>query len=191
MEGPRDGQQTPDPKSTIGSAAAWASCGELVRGRNLDCKAVVFQGFLCLGSLSGGTQLELFYTAVLLSKFVWLTSCWRLCFGKPRVEPGGRERARQWVRGRERGRKRGTLLLTGVAWRKGTPFLAVYVSGDVCATAWAVCERLGSGFSLNITHLKWVFSSYSLFCGTNTVDSDKACSWCLRAHGPLKMRCRA
>jgi len=57
---------------------------ELVRGGNIGC-----QGFLCSGSPSGGTKLELFYTAVPLNKLIWHMLCWRLCFGKPQVEPEG------------------------------------------------------------------------------------------------------
>jgi len=85
-----EGQKTPDPKNTVGSAAAWTPHGELVlRGGNLDWRGVISQGFLCSGSLSGGTQLELFYTTLPLNKFVWCTSCQRLCFRKPQVKPGG------------------------------------------------------------------------------------------------------
>jgi len=58
-----------------------------MQDRNLDCQGLIAQGFLCSGSLSGGTQLELFYTVVPLSKFVWRTSCWRLCFRKPQIKP--------------------------------------------------------------------------------------------------------
>ena len=36
---------------------------------NLDCKGIIAQRFLCLGSLSRATQLELSYTAVPLNKF--------------------------------------------------------------------------------------------------------------------------
>jgi len=86
-KGPNEGQKSPDPNNTIGSAAAWTPRGEAVWGRNLDCKGIIAQGFLCWGSLSRGTQLELFYTAVPLNKFVWHTSCQGLCFRKLQVEP--------------------------------------------------------------------------------------------------------
>jgi len=87
MEGPNEGQKIPDPNNTVGSAATWTPRGELVWGGNLDCKGIIAQGFLCLGSLSRGTQLKLFHTAVPFNKFIWHTPCWTLCFGKPGVEP--------------------------------------------------------------------------------------------------------
>jgi len=87
MKGPNEGQKLPDPNNTIGSAATWTSHGELMQGRNVDCKGRIAQGFLCLRSRSGDTQLELFCTAVPLKKLIWHTSCQRLCFGKARVKP--------------------------------------------------------------------------------------------------------
>jgi len=60
-----------NPSNPIGSAAAWTSRGKLVCGGNLDCKGVIAQGFLCLGSLSAGTQLELFHPTVPLNKLLW------------------------------------------------------------------------------------------------------------------------
>jgi len=89
MEGPTEGQKTPDPNNMIGSVATWTPRGELVRSKNFDFKHRIAQGFLCSGTLSGSNQLELFYTAAPFNKFIWLTSCWTLCFGKPRIKPEG------------------------------------------------------------------------------------------------------
>jgi len=74
-EGPSEGQKTPDPNNTFGSAGTWTPSGEFVQGRNLECKGVIAQGFLCSGSLSGGTQLKMFYTTVPLHKLIWCLSC--------------------------------------------------------------------------------------------------------------------
>jgi len=86
-DGPRQGQKPPDPNSSVGSAAAWTPRGELMWDRNWGCQGRVAQGFICSGSLSAGTQLELFYTTVALSKFIWCMSCRGLYFGEPRAEP--------------------------------------------------------------------------------------------------------
>jgi len=83
-------KKTPDPNSTTGSAVGWTQWGENLWGGNLDCKGIIAQGYLYLGSLFGGTQLELFYTTIPLNKFFWHTSCQKLCFGKSKVELEGR-----------------------------------------------------------------------------------------------------
>lgn len=49
---PRSEQTTPDPQITAGPDYG-------ARDGNLGCKGVISQGFWCLGSLSGGTPLEL------------------------------------------------------------------------------------------------------------------------------------
>jgi len=97
MKGPNEGQQPPDSSNTIGSAAAWTPHGELLQGGSLGCKGVIVQGFLGSGSLSRGTQLELFYTAAPLNKFVWCMSCRRLCSRKTRVDPEGQGSAQERV----------------------------------------------------------------------------------------------
>lgn len=50
-----------DPKTriTIGPKSAFKAHEEHVRGRCVSHKGIIFHGFLCSGSLSGGTQLEL------------------------------------------------------------------------------------------------------------------------------------
>ena len=146
MEGPKEGQKTPDPDITIGSAAPWASHGELVQGGNLDCKGVIAMGFLCSGSR--GTQLKPFHTAVLLNKFIWRKSCRRLCFRQlrsslrdeevpesERVVVGGVEKGHPWAR-------RSHLL------RRDSGLLAEVLGGG-CATPWLVYGCSGGGFSLN------------------------------------------
>ena len=154
MEGANKGQNPPDPNNTIGSAAAWTPHGEFVQGRNLNCKGIIAQGFLCSGSLSGATQLKLFCSAVALNKLIWRMSCRRFCFGKPRVEPEGWGSTQECECVCEES-KRGTHRLTGVAGCEGTPDLPVKVLGGVCATPWMLCECSGSGFSLNTCFEIW------------------------------------
>jgi len=50
MEGPNKGQKPSDPNNTTGSAASWTPHGELLWGRNLDCKGIIAQGFLFMVS---------------------------------------------------------------------------------------------------------------------------------------------
>lgn len=51
--------EDPKTKITIGLRSAFKAYEEYVRGRCISHKGIIFHGFLCSGSLSGGTQLEL------------------------------------------------------------------------------------------------------------------------------------